>query len=331
MNLLPILRRRLVVLLTLSALAGSALAADPAKPVMLMVPYPAGGLSDAIARIVNDRLGKQLGQQVLVENLGGVSGSLGAQKVLNAPADGNALFQGSPNELILAPLANAAVKLKSEDFRLVQMIGVLPMVILARKELPANTADELVTLARRVAKTKPLTYGSVGYGSFYHVLGEHMAQTIGAEMTHIPYKGGAPLLQDLGGGELDFVMFPVSQQQLGLAEQGRIKIIAGLSATRVDLPALKSIPSVNEGNLLKGFNFNFWTGYFVRKNTPEDVVQRLNKALSAVLSDPQVRSQLEAQNVFVAQPLSVAEADKAYPAETTRFRDIAKAIKLQPQ
>lgn len=333
MSLLPILCRRLVALLTLSVLAAGALAAGPfpSKPVTLMVPYPAGGLSDAIARIIGERLTKQIGQQVLVENLGGVSGALAAQKVLAAPADGYVVFLGTPNELILAPLANAAVKLKSEDFRIVQMIGELPIVILTRKELPANSADELVTLARSVGKTKPLTYGSVGYGSFYHVLGEHMAQTIGAPMTHIPYKGGAPLLQDLGGGELDFVMFPVSQQQLGLVEQGRIKLIASLSAARIDLPALKNTPTVNEGKLLKGFNFSLWTGFFVRKDTPDDLVQSLNKALAETLADSGVRSKLEAQNVLLAKPMSVADAAKTYQAETARFRDIAKSIKLQPQ
>lgn len=320
-------------LVVLCLLAGRVFAADPypSKPVMLMVPYPAGGLSDVIARVVNTPLSKQLGQPVLVENLGGVSGTLAAQKVLAAPSDGYYLFQGSPNELILAPLANAAVKLKSEDFRLLQMVGVAPMVILARKDLPANTADELVTLARSVARTKPLTFGSVGYGSFYHVLGEHLAQTIGAPMTHVPYKGGAPLMQDLGGGELDFVILPVSQQQVALAEQGRIKIVASINATRTDLVALKSIPTVNEGKLLKGFNFSIWTGYFVRKGTPEVVVQRLSKALAGVLSDAGVRSQLEAQNMLVAQPISEAEAERTYLAETARLRAIAKAINLQPQ
>ena len=333
MKLLPSLLKKFGALVALCLLAARVLAADPfpSKPVMLMVPYPAGGLSDVVARLVNNPLSKQLGQPVLVENLGGVSGALAAQKVLGAPADGYYLFQGSPNELILAPLANAAIKFKSEDFRLVQMIGVAPMVILARKDLPANTADELVTLARSVAKTKPLTFGNVGFGSFYHVLGEHMAQTLGAPMTHVPYKGGAPLMQDLGGGQLDFVILPVSQQQVALADQGRIKIIASINATRTDLAALKSIPTVNEGKLLKGFNFSIWTGYFVRKGTPEEVVQRLAKSLTGVLSDAGVRSQLEAQNTLVAQPVSEAEADKTYQAETARFRAIAKAINLQPQ
>lgn len=333
MNAPLALIKKLGALLAGLLLAGAAAAADPypSKPIMMMVPYPAGGLSDVIARLVNNPLSKQLGQPVLVENLGGVSGAIAAQKVLSSPSDGYYVFQGSPNELILTPLANAAVKFKSEDFRMIQMIGVAPMVILARKDLPANTADELVTLARNSSKTRPLTYGSVGVGSFYHVLGEHMAQTIGASMTHVPYKGGAPLTQDLGGGQLDFAILPVSQQQVALAEQGRIKIIASINPTRTDLPALKNIPTVNEGKLLKNFNFSIWTSYFVKKDTPEDVAQRLNKALGAVLSDTTVRTQLEAQNILVAQPMTPAEAGKAYEAETARFRSIAKSINLEPQ
>lgn len=326
-------RKKIATLLVGLLLAGAALAADPypSKPVMLMVPYPAGGLSDVIARLVSTPLAKQLGQPALVENVGGVSGAIAAQKVLSSPADGYYLFQGSPNELILSPLANSAVKFKSEDFRLVQMIGVSPMVLIARKELPANTIDEFITLARSVAKDKPLTYGSVGIGSFYHVLGEHLAQTIGASMTHVPYKGGAPLTQDLGGGQVDFAILPVAQQQLAMAEQGRLKIIGTIGNTRPDLPALKNVPTVNEGKLLKNFNFSIWTGYFVKKDTPEEVVQRLNKALNAVLSDTAVRAQLQAQNTLVAQSMTSAEAGKVYETETARFRAIAKSINLQPQ
>ena len=146
-------------------LIGTALAQGfPAKPVTLMVPYPAGGLSDVMARLMNTSMAKQLGQPVIIENLGGASGAIAAQKVLNAPADGYFLFQGSPNELILSPLANAAVKFKSEDFRLIQMIAIAPMAIIARKDLPVNNGDELVAYAAKAAKEgKPLTYASVGH------------------------------------------------------------------------------------------------------------------------------------------------------------------------
>ena len=313
-----------------AALLGQgAQAADyPDRPVMMMVPYPAGGASDSIARVVASPVSKQLGQPVLVENLGGVSGALGAQKVLGAKADGYYLFQGSPNELILSPIANPAVKLKSEDFRLVQMIGMAPLVIVARADLPANNADELVTLARSRSATQPLTFGSVGVGSLYHVLGEHMARTIGANMMHVPYKGGAPLMQDIGGGQVDLAILPLSQQQVALAEQGRIKLLASLDPQRSQLPALKSVPSVNEGQLLKGFNFTTWTGYFVKRDTPQDVVSRLNAALNTAMQDPAVKDSLAHQNIEVSAPMSAEQADAMYRAETERFREISSHVKL---
>ena len=132
------------------ALAGSpGFAADPypTKPVTLMVPYPPGGLSDSIARALSTPLGKALGQPVVVENLGGGSGALAAPKLLNTPADGSMIFLGSPGELILPPLANAAVRYRTEDFRMLTQLTVNPLVLEARKDLPANTVDELVALA----------------------------------------------------------------------------------------------------------------------------------------------------------------------------------------
>jgi tripartite-type tricarboxylate transporter receptor subunit TctC len=319
------------ICLTLAA-AAAVYGADPfpSKPVTMLVPYPPGGLSDAIARIASTSLGKNLGQTAVVENLGGASGSIAAQKVLNGGSDGYTLFQGSPNEVILAPLAMNTVKYKAEDFRLVQMIGVAPIVMVARGDLPVKSIDDVVALARSAPKDKPLTYGSVGIGSFYHVLGEHMAQTIGTTMTHIPYKGIAPLIQDLSGNHgVDIALLPYSKTFAGLAEQGKLKILGTLAAERPE--SLKQLPTVNEGKEMKNFNFNIWTGYMVKKDTPEDIVQYLHKALTATLTDSEVRSKLEAQSLMVAQPLSLADASKAFEAETARFRGIAKAIKLEAQ
>lgn len=328
--------RRLALITTLSAglmLASSLAAAQPARHVNLMVPYPAGGLSDTIARIVEKPLGKALGQQVIVENVGGVAGAIGAQKVLAAPSDGGYLFQGSPNELILAPMALAAVKYKSEDFRLVQMIGASPIAILARKGLPASNVDELVALAKKsAAEGKPLTYGSVGVGSFYHVLGAHFAHTIGAPMTHVPYRGMAPVLQDLGGEMVDISIIVVGEQQVGLAQQGRLKILGTLApAGKVEAAILKPYPSINDSQHFKDFAFNIWTGYFVKKDTPEPIVQALHKALNATLGDAEVRVQLEKIGVMLAQVRSQDAVDREYAAQTERFRAIARAIKLEAQ
>jgi len=300
----------------------------PVRPVNLMVPYPAGGPSDAIARIFNTPLGKELGQQVLVENLGGVSGALAAQKVLAAPADGYYIFQGSPNEVILSPLANAAVKLKTEDFRLVHPVADAVMVFVTRKDLPVTSVDELIALARKSAD-RPLTYGSVGIGSLYHLILENAQAQTGIKLAHVPYKGNAPLLQDIAGGQVDFAVLVYSAAMGALADQGRLKVIGQLGAQRSEL--LKNLPAVNEGKELRNFGYKIWTGFMVPKNTPEDVVIRLHAAIGKTLQDPMVRSQLAAQTQVAAAPTTLTEATRFFDAETARYRAIARQINLQPQ
>lgn len=310
-------------------LVGGALADTfPSKPVNLMVPYPAGGPSDVIARIFSAPLGKELGQPVIVENLGGAAGAVAAQKVLAAPADGYYLFQGSPNEVILAPLANVAVKLKAEDFRLVHPVAESVMVFLVRKDLPVNSVDELIALARK-SGDKPLTYGSVGVGSLYHLILEDVQHRTGIKLTHVPYKGNAPLLQDIGGGQVDFAVLVYSAGMGAMADQGRLKLIGQLGTQRSEL--LKNVPTASEGKELKNFSFKIWSGIMVAKNTPESVVIRLHKAIGGALQDPSVRAQLALQAAQVAPPMSLAESSKFFEDETARYRAIAKSINLQPQ
>ena len=330
MKTTPFFKRLLTALLAGLTLASAQAQSFPAKPVTLMVPYPAGGLSDVIARTINTSLAKHLGQPVMVENLGGASGGIAAQKVLSAPADGYYIFQGSPNELILAPLSNAAIKYKSEDFRLVQMISINPMAMFGRKDLPANNGDELIDYARKAAaEGKPLTYASVGPGSMYHLLGEHMSKLTGLPMTHVPYKGGAPAQQDLMGGLVDIFISPFGKGQVALVDDGKIKVVGVLSAERQEL--LKKAPSLNDSKALKGFVFDTWSGYFVHKDTPEPIVQALHKALSEVANDPAIRGSLEAQAMVVPRPQSLAALSRIYADNTAKFQAIAKSIKLEPQ
>ena len=323
--------QRAAATLAALTLSGAALAQGfPTKPVTLMVPYPAGGLSDVIARTLNTALSKQLGQPVLVENLGGASGGIAAQKVLASPADGHIIFQGSPNELVMGPLSNAALKYKPEDFRLVQMITINPMAMFARKDLPASNGEELLAYARKSAAAgKPLTYASVGPGSMYHLLGEHMSKVTNIPMTHVPYKGAAPAFQDMMSGLVDVFMTPYGKGQVALVDEGRLKTVAVLSSTRQEL--VKNAPPLSETAALKGFVFETWAGYFVRKDTPEPIVQALHKALSEVANDPAVRSALEAHAMTVPKPQSLAAMSKVYADNTERYRAIARAINLQPQ
>ena len=322
-------QRSLALMAGLLLSAGAVLAQGwPAKPVNLMVPYPAGGPSDAIARIFFNPLGKELGQQVLVENLGGVSGALAAQKVLAAPADGYYIFQGSPNEVILSPLANAAVKLKAEDFRLVHPVADAVMVFVTRKDLGVNNVDELIALAKKSAD-KPLTYGSVGIGSLYHLILENVQATTGVKLAHVPYKGNAPLLQDIAGGQADFAVLVYSAAMGALAEQGRLKVIGQLGAQRSEL--LKNVPAMGESQALKNFSYKIWTGFMVPKSTPEDIVTRLHATIGKTLQNPELRAQLAAQTQLAAAPMTLAESAKFFEAETARDRTIAKQINLQPQ
>jgi len=323
--------RALIALTAGLPLAGSVFAQHyPAKPVTLLVPYPAGGLSDLIARTVNPVLSKHLEQAVIVENVGGGSGSVAAQRALNAPADGHIIFQGSPNELILAPLANSAIKFKSEEFRLVQMISTAQIAFLARKDLPVNDVDGFLDHARKMAKDgKPITFASVGPGSFYHLLGEHMSKLTGIPMLHVPYKGAAPAEQDLIGGQVDIFLAPYGKKYDSLYKQGRLKILAMLNSERLE--SVKDYPAISESKGLKNFTFNIWTGYFVKKDTPEPVVQALHKAITETLNDPAVRIKLEDNSQLLPKPLPLSAAARAYGDGIAQFRAIAKSINLQPE
>lgn len=332
--------RTLKLLRTLAVAAGVVLGTgavpSPAwaqQPATIMVPYPAGGLSDVIARMVEKPFSKAIGKTVIVDNVGGAGGSIAAQKVLGMPTDGNVVYQGSPNELILTPLALKTVKYAAEDWRMVQIVGSFPMAVLARKGLPANNIDELVVLAKKAdAAGKPLTYASVGVGSLYHVVAEHFAHTIGAKMVHVPYKGFAPAQQDLAGDLVDVAFFVVDSRLPSFVEKGMYKVLATMAQPgKPEARFLEQYPSINESKSVKDFAFDTWTGYFVPKNTPAPVVEALNKALTTAMNDPDARKKLEELGGRVPPMLSVADAQKEYERQTARFRTIAKNIKLEAQ
>jgi len=302
----------------------------PTRPVTLMVPYPAGGLSDVLARKVNVALAAELKQPVIIENLGGAGGAIAAQKVLNAPADGHIIFQGSPNELILAPLAIQAVKYKPEDFRLVQQMAMAPIAITARNDFAPNNAKELVAYARKAALDgKPVSYASVGTGSFYHLIGEQMAQKMGTTMLHVPYKGGGPILQDLLGGQIDMFITPYGAPHVAMEKEGRLKFVAALSAQPQRL--IPHVPSVDQASELKQFHYSIGSGYCVKKGTPEPIVEALHRALTKVMFDGELRNTLTAMGQELATPLRLDEAAKAYADEVRLYQGIAQSIKLSAQ
>ncbi|MDH2049738.1 Bug family tripartite tricarboxylate transporter substrate binding protein [Achromobacter marplatensis] len=292
----------------------------PARPVSLLVPYPAGAASDITARAVQAPMSQSLGVQVVVENLGGANGALGANRVLNAKADGYTLFQGSPNELILAGLTNKSVTYKPDDFQFVAPVATSPYVVVTRADLGAANVDELVALARQ--RSVPLTYGSGGAGSMIHLITAALAERTGVALTHIPYRGGAPLITDMAGGQIDFAIMPYQANYEDLRREGRLKIIGTLNRER--LAALPDVPSVQESATLKDFNYTIWTAYLVKKGTPAAAVQKLHTAIQASLRDPAARKTLEAQGKILFAPQTLAEGDAFYTEQIAGLADLVQ-------
>ncbi|RWA55211.1 ABC transporter substrate-binding protein [Cupriavidus sp. UYMSc13B] len=290
-----------------SVLAGlPAFAADnfPAKSLSLVVPYPAGGASDTSARIFGESIGKSVRQQVIVENYGGGTGLIGANKVLGAPADGYTFFHGSINEVFLAPMLNPAARYKPQDFQLAAPISDANIVLLVRNGIAVDTLDKFLDYAKQ-SKGKPLTYATVGIDSIYHLMGDALAARLGVPFLHVPYKGGAPALQGLAGGEVDFAILPYQSSFDSMQQQGRLRVLS--SFAKALPPALKHIPLISQSRLVPDFEYSIGGGYFVRQRTPASRVAVLRKAIGEALGKPEIRAKLEAEGRTVAQPIDSQE------------------------
>ena len=300
----------------------------PSKPITMVVPYPTGGPSDFVARQMQADMGKSLGQPVVVDNVGGVAGALGVQKMLNAPADGYTVTLGSPLELIITPLTLSTVKYTPVDFKMVGQIVRAPMVLLARKDLPANTLEELMAMAKAPG-AKPLSAANTGTGSMFHLISEKFSQQTRIPLIHVPYKGGAAVITDMMGGQIDLSFGIFAGSIPGLIAEGKLKAI-GLT-TKDKLPTHPQLTPLASLPQLQGFEFNSWAGIQVPKNTPDAISARLNKAVYDALQNPEIRKAFEASGNSVVPPTSLADLDKQLKAEVERYQAIAKSINLQPQ
>ena len=308
---------------------GSAWAQNyPTKPISLVVPYPAGGPSDFFARKVQPDAAQRLGQPMIIENIGGAGGAIGMSKLINTPADGYTLSAGSPMELVLAPLAIQGVKYKPEDFKLVAQFTTTSTILAARNSLNIKTVDELLAYARK-NPDKPLSYGSVGPGSLYHLVGEKFSQLTKQQMLHVPYKGIAPLLTDLMGGQIDMAFLPLGGSIPQTILDGKIQGVAVTAKT--PHPLFKQFPPMAAMKGLEAMDFDIWAGIQVHKNTPDHVVNALNKAFYAAVEVPETRKAFEANGNVVLASRSPAELARIYQGEIERYRAIAKSINLQPQ
>jgi tripartite-type tricarboxylate transporter receptor subunit TctC len=231
--------------------------------------------------------------------------------------------------LILAPYVNDAVRYESQDFKFVAMVGSAPLVLVTRGDLGVDDADALIEAEKKASTDKPLSYGSVGTGSLYHIMAEQLGRVTGTTLTHIPYRGGAPMLNDLMGGRIDFTMIPWSQMLQDLAQQNKVKIIGSVSLQRSSVSP--AVPTVNEGKSLDNFAFDIWTGFTVPTQTPEPIREQWNAKINSVLADKDVRAVLEKQGLSISAPLALKELDALYRKEVERYRKIAAEMKLSRQ
>ena len=321
--------RRFLLAASLASLALSAAAeAFPSKAVSLVVPSPAGGPSDYVARQTQALLPGPLGQPAIVENVAGVGGALGIQRVLRAPADGHSVVFATPMELVLAPMAYSVAKFKPEELRLVAHVGTADMVLLARKDFPHATVGEMVNAGRQPG-AKEVSYGSLGKGTLYHLVAERFGQLAGLKMLHVPYKGAAPALQDLMAGQIDLIFMPLAGSVRGLLQEGRVNALGTTSASRNS--QLPSIPALAQDPAYKAMDFNVWSAVAVPRGVPAPAVEKLHDAIYQVLADPQLRKNIESGGSRLSQPKSLAELDRMYVEEIERFQAVAKSVHLQPE
>ena len=268
----------------------------PEKQLTLIIPFPAGGPSDALGRAVAQAMAAHLKQSIVVENIGGASGTIGLTKMIKAPADGYTLGFGT----IGTHVANVALfkKLPYDpvaDFEPVGLAGMASTMLVAKMELPASNLPDFVTYAR--ANREKLTYGSAGVGSISHSACVLLLSNLKLNITHVPYRGVAPAMNDLMGGHVDF-MCDQTTTALPQVLGGTIKAIAVLGdqplpqAPKVSTAAAAGYPDVN---------LRSWNAIFLRKGTPAPIRQRLNEALRAALADPDVTRQMTAVGVELPQ------------------------------
>lgn len=321
--------RAAAIFLAACAAAPLAQAADyPGdKPLSLIVPYPAGGASDASARQFGVHIAHALKQQVVVENVGGGAGMLGARRVLTSAPDGYTFLHGSANEVILSPFLNTAARYKPEDFRLTQPISEATIVLLARADLPVSNVDDFIAYAKRPG-AKPLTFGSVGVGSLYHIMTEYLGRQVGAEFLHVPYRGAAPALQDLIGRQVDFAVLPYQQAMEGMAAQQQLKILTTFSDV---LPApLAKLPLISQSRTIPDFVYTIAGGYYVRQDTPAPAVDTLRRAVGYALEQPDLRERMEAEGRLLLRPMSQQDADAYAVAQVAKYRQMIDALGLKP-
>jgi tripartite-type tricarboxylate transporter receptor subunit TctC len=296
----------------------------PVRSITVVVPFPAGGPSDVVARIVTERMGRTLGQQMVIENIGGAGGTLGSARVAAAQPDGYTLLAGSMGSHVAAPVLTPNIKYDAaRDFEPVGLTANAPAVIVARKDFPAENLSEFVAYLKENGDKLKQAHGGIGASS-------HMAcllfnQALGIRPTPVAYRGTAPAMNDLVGGHVDFLC----EQSVSVAEQikaGAVK--AYVVSANQRLAMLPNIPSAKEAGI--NYQMSIWAGIFAPKGTPKEIIAKLAAALDKSLDDPLVRNRLAelGGSIPAKQERTPASFARLVKAEITRWSPILKAASL---
>ena len=289
----------------------------PSRQVRIIVPYPPGGATDVMARVIAQKLGETWGQQPLVENKPGASGSIGSDLVAKSAADGYTLLMQGTQHAINLSIYKQLPYDTLRDFTPVAYIGLAPFLLVLHPSVPATSVTELIAWI----KTRPggVNYGSSGVGGAAHLAGEMFKTAAGVQFTHIPYKGAAPAMADLLGGQVPMVFDPIPTS-LPHVRGGRIKALAITSAQRS--PLVPEVPTVAESGL-PGFEVAAWFGLYAPAATPADIVGKLNTEVNRVLQLPEVKEKFAALGADTS-PMNADQFALHLRAEVAKF---AKAIK----
>ncbi|MDI4656733.1 tripartite tricarboxylate transporter substrate binding protein BugD [Xanthobacter autotrophicus] len=256
--------------------------AYPSRPITMVVPFAAGGPTDTVARLVAESMSKSLGQQVIVENVGGAGGTRGAGQVAKAAPDGYTILLHHIGHATAASLYRKLPYNPATDFEAVGLVTAVPMTLIAKNGFAPKTMAEVVEFVK-VNKDK-VTYGNAGVGSASHLCGMLLMSSMGAQMTTVPYQGTGPAMNDLVGGQID-LMCDQTTNTTGQIKGGKVKVYGVTTKDRV--PSLPDVPTMQESGL-KDFEVAVWHSVYVPKGTPKDIVDKLNAAISTALDDPKV-------------------------------------------
>jgi tripartite-type tricarboxylate transporter receptor subunit TctC len=324
-NRRPLLRALSLLTLpaVLAALPAPALAqAWPSKPVTLIVPFPAGGTTDVLARALGERLSQSLGQAVIVENKPGAGATLGADLVAKSKADGHTLLMGAVHHTIAPAVYRRLPYDLQKDFAPLSTVAMVPNVLVVNAAAtPARSVAELVALAK---KAQPgFAYGSNGNGTAQHLIGTQFENLTGAELTHVPYKGSGPLTTDLLGGQIQ-MSFDTVTPVLAHIRSGKLRALAVTTAQRSS--ALPDVPTMEEAGL-KGFAIGTWFGVLAPVATPKEITTRLSSEIVKVIQSADFRRRLAE---IGAEPVGNSPEQMAAQirAETDKFAGLVKAAKV---